>query len=87
MRLTACSLFGLPLGFLLKPNQMNFTLNKTFKSSRLYVSCENALSLILNGNEKRAKEELPMEYHFIKKYAATNNDELISVFTKKVELH
>jgi hypothetical protein len=66
---------------------MKLTHSRIKRLSGLYVSCGNALSLILSGNEKKAKEELPMEYHFIKKYAASNTDELISVFTKKVELH
>ena len=55
--------------------------------SKLYALCGNAFSLINSGNEKQAKEQFPMEYHFIKKYCPTNNEELAAVFTKKLELH
>lgn len=55
--------------------------------SKLFALCGNAFSLIKNGKEKQAKEEFPMEYHFIKKYLPASIEELCTIFTTKLELH
>ena len=55
--------------------------------SKLYALCGNAFSLIKSGKEQQAKDQFPMEYHFIKKYLPANSDELASIFLKKLELH
>ena len=66
---------------------MSKSQNSITDQSTLFALCGNAFSLIKSGKEKQAKEEFPMEYHFIKKYLPASIDELCSIFTTKLQLH
>ena len=59
----------------------------TIEYSYIYFVCSKTMELIKNGQEEQAKRIFPMEYHFINKYLLKNMDELVSVLSRKLELH
>ncbi len=57
------------------------------QNTDLCLMCRNAFTLINSGQEMKAKENFPMEYHFIKKHLPGTLDELMAILSAKLELH
>ncbi|CAN5447758.1 hypothetical protein BH11BAC1_BH11BAC1_03400 [soil metagenome] len=67
-------------------NTINLANEISMKSSSLYRMSGNAFKLMNEGKEKEARNEFPMEYHFIKKYLPSTLDELSSLLRSKLQV-
>lgn len=76
--------------FKLNPVKMENTFNlpkeNSIKSSSLFRMSGNAFKLMKEGKEKEARNEFPMEYHFINKYLPSSIEELFTLLRIKLQV-
>ena len=67
-------------------NTVNALIDSPVASSSLFQKTRSAFKLITDGKDQEARNEFPMEYHFIKKYLPASIEELKSLLQNKLQV-